>query len=333
MFQSLSDRLSGIFDRLTRRGTLTDSDVAEAMREVRRALLEADVALEVVRDFIDKVKEKAVGAEVVKSITPGQMVVKIVHDELVAMLGSDAQPIDLMATPPVPILMVGLQGSGKTTTTAKIAWRLTNRDKKKVLMASLDTRRPAAQEQLRVLGEQTGVDTLAIVAGQTPLQIARRAMDAARLGGFDVVMLDTAGRTTVDEAMMAEAAEVEKATGPHEVLLVVDSLTGQDAVNTAKAFAGRLDLTGIVLTRVDGDARGGAALSMRAVTGKPIKLIGVGEKWDALEDFHPGRIAGRILGMGDIVSLVEKAAQTIDAEKAQAIAARMKKGEFDLEDM
>jgi signal recognition particle subunit SRP54 len=333
MFQSLSDRLSGILDRLTRRGTLTESDVAEAMREVRRALLEADVALEVVREFTDRVKEKAVGAEVVKSVTPGQMVVKIVHDEIVRMLGADAQPIDLAAAPPVPILMVGLQGSGKTTTTAKIAHRLTNRDKKKVLMASLDTRRPAAQEQLRVLGEQTAVDTLPIVAGQTPLQIARRAMDAARLGGFDVVMLDTAGRTTVDEALMSEVAEVEKATGPHEVLLVVDSLTGQDAVNTAKAFAGRLGVTGIVLTRVDGDGRGGAALSMRAVTGKPIKLMGVGEKWDALEDFHPERIAGRILGMGDIVSLVEKAAQTIDAEKAQAMAARMKKGEFDLEDM
>ena len=333
MFQSLSDRLSGIFDRLTRRGTLTDSDVSEAMREVRRALLEADVALDVVKDFIDQVKSKAVGAEVVKSVTPGQMVVKIVHDELVRMLGSDAEPIDLAAAPPVPILMVGLQGSGKTTTTAKIAWRLTNRDKRKVLMASLDTRRPAAQEQLRVLGEQTGVETLPIVAGQTPLQIARRAMDAGRLGGFDVVLLDTAGRTTVDEALMAEVAEVEKATGPHEVLLVVDSLTGQDAVNTAKAFSGRLGVSGIVLTRVDGDGRGGAALSMRAVTGKPIKLIGVGEKWDALEDFHPGRIAGRILGMGDIVSLVEKAAETIDAEKAQAMAARMKKGEFDLEDM
>jgi signal recognition particle subunit SRP54 len=333
MFQSLSDRLSGILDRLTRRGTLTESDVAEAMREVRRALLEADVALEVVREFTDRVKEKAIGAEVVKSVTPGQMVVKIVHDEIVRMLGSDAQPIDLAAAPPVPILMVGLQGSGKTTTTAKIAHRLTNRDKKKVLMASLDTRRPAAQEQLRVLGEQTAVETLPIVASQTPLQIARRAMDAARLGGFDVVMLDTAGRTTVDEALMAEVAEVEKATGPHEVLLVVDSLTGQDAVNTAKAFSGRLGVTGIVLTRVDGDGRGGAALSMRAVTGKPIKLMGVGEKWDALEDFHPERIAGRILGMGDIVSLVEKAAQTIDAEKAQAMAARMKKGEFDLEDM
>ena len=333
MFQSLSDRLSGIFDKLTKRGALTDSDVSEAMREVRRALLEADVALDVVRDFTEKVKAKAVGQNVIKSVTPGQMVVKFVHDELVRMLGSDAQPIDVAATPPVPILMVGLQGSGKTTTTAKIAYRLKNRDKKRVLMASLDTRRPAAQEQLRVLGEQTDVPTLPIIAGQTPLQIARRALDAARLGGYDVVILDTAGRVTLDEALMTEVAEVEAATRPHEVLLVADSLTGQDAVNTAKAFEGRLGLTGIVLTRIDGDGRGGAALSMRAVTGKPIKLLGTGEKWDALEDFHPERIAGRILGMGDIVSLVEKAAQTIDAEKAQQIAQKMKKGDFDLADL
>jgi len=333
MFQSLSDRLSGIFEKLTKRGALTESDVSEAMREVRRALLEADVALEVVRDFIEKVKEKAVGQEVVKSVTPGQMVIKIVHDELVRMLGSDSQPIDVAAPPPVPILMVGLQGSGKTTTTAKIAYRLKNRDKKRVLMASLDTRRPAAQEQLRVLGEQIDVPTLPIIAGQTPLQIARRALDAARLGGYDVVLLDTAGRTTVDEALMLEVAEVKAATNPHEVLLVADSLTGQDAVNTAKAFDNRVGITGIVLTRIDGDGRGGAALSMRAVTGKPIKLLGTGEKWDALEDFHPERIANRILGMGDIVSLVEKAAQTIDAEKAQKIAQKMKKGEFDLEDL
>jgi signal recognition particle subunit SRP54 len=333
MFQSLSERLSGILDKLTRRGALTDSDVSEAMREVRRALLEADVALEVVREFTDKVKAKAVGQEVVKSVTPGQMVVKIVHDELVRMLGSDAAPIDLMATPPVPILMVGLQGSGKTTTTAKIAHRLKTRDRRKVLMASLDTRRPAAQEQLRVLGSQIEVDTLPIIAGQMPVQIARRAMDAGRLGGYDVVLLDTAGRVTIDEALMAEVVEVKVATGPHEVLLVADALTGQDAVNTAKAFDGRVGITGIVLTRVDGDGRGGAALSMRAVTGKPIKLVGVGERWDALEDFHPGRIAGRILGMGDIVSLVEKAAETIDAEKAKAIAAKMKKGEFDLDDL
>ena len=333
MFDSLSERLSGVLDRLTRRGALTDSDVSEAMREVRRALLEADVALDVVRSFTDRVKAKAVGQEVLKSVTPGQMVVKIVHDELVAMLGSDAEPIDLSAMPPVAILMVGLQGSGKTTTTAKIARRLRDREGKKVLMASLDTRRPAAQEQLRVLGEQTEVETLPIIAGQTPIMIARRAMDAARLGGYDVVILDTAGRVTLDEALMAEVAEVRAATSPHEVLLVADSLTGQDAVNTAKAFDQRVGVTGIVLTRVDGDGRGGAALSMRAVTGKPIKLMGTGEKWDALEDFHPSRVASRILGMGDVISLVEKAAQTIDAEKAQKIAERMRKGAFDLEDM
>ncbi|CFX07284.1 Signal Recognition Particle (SRP) component with 4.5S RNA (ffs) [Candidatus Filomicrobium marinum] len=333
MFQSLSDRLSGVLDKLTRRGSLTDSDVSEAMREVRRALLEADVALDVVKDFTEKVKAKAIGQDVVKSVTPGQMVVKIVHDELVAMLGSTAEPIDLNATPPVAILMVGLQGSGKTTTTAKIGYRLKTRFKKKALMASLDTRRPAAQEQLRVLGEQTEIDTLPIVAGQTPLQIAKRALEAARLGGYDAVLLDTAGRVTVDEELMDEVAEVRSVTQPHEVLLVADSLTGQDAVNTAKAFDGRIGISGIVLTRADGDGRGGAALSMRAVTGKPIKLLGVGEKWDALEDFHPERVAGRILGMGDVVSLVEKAAQTIDAEKAKSIAQKMRKGAFDLEDL
>ncbi len=333
MFQTLTDRLSNVFDKLTGRGALSEADVGEAMREVRRALLEADVALDVVKDFVDKVKAKAVGAEVLRSIKPGQMVVKIVNDELVAMLGSDAEPVDLNAQPPVGILMVGLQGSGKTTTTAKIAYRLTNRDRKKVLMASLDTRRPAAQEQLRVLGEQTNVATLPILAGQTPIQIARRAEEAAKLGGYDVVIYDTAGRVTVDEELMDEVRDIKAAMKPHEVLLVADALTGQDAVNTAKAFDGHIGVTGIVLTRADGDGRGGAALSMRAVTGKPIKLIGVGEKWDALEDFDPRRIAGRILGMGDIVSLVEKASQTIDAEKALKIAEKMKKGAFDLEDM
>ncbi|MEQ1696654.1 MAG: signal recognition particle protein [Hyphomicrobiaceae bacterium] len=333
MFNTLSDRLNGVLDKLRGRGALTESDVTEAMREVRRALLEADVALDVVRDFTEKVKAKAVGQDVVRSVKPGQMVVKIVNDELVAMLGSTADPIDLAAVPPVGILMVGLQGSGKTTTTAKIAYRLTNRDRRKVLMASLDTRRPAAQEQLRVLGEQTGVATLPIVAGQTPVQIARRAQDAAKLGGYDVVIFDTAGRVTVDEELMDEVVEVKRLVNPHEVLLVADALTGQDAVTTAKAFDGRVGITGIVLTRADGDGRGGAALSMRAVTGKPIKLLGVGEKWDALEDFDPQRIAGRILGMGDIVGLVEKAAQTIDIDKAQKIAEKMQKGIFDLDDL
>jgi len=333
MFENLQTRLGEILDRLTKRGALSEGDVAEALREVRRALLEADVALEVVRGFVDRVRERAVGVEVVRSVTPGQMVVKIVHDELIAVLGSDAKPIDLAAAIPVPILMVGLQGSGKTTTTAKIAKRLTERMKQKVLMASLDTRRPAAMEQLAVLGRQIGVETLPIVAGETVVQIAGRAMQAAKVGGFDVVMLDSAGRVTVDEELMAEAAEVARIAKPHEVLLVADALTGQDAVATARAFDAKLALTGIVLTRVDGDGRGGAALSMRAVTGKPIKLIGVGEKLDALEDFDPARIAGRILGMGDIISLVEKAAESIDAEKARAVAEKMRKGAFDLSDL
>jgi signal recognition particle subunit SRP54 len=333
MFDSLSERLSGILDRLTRRGALTEADVDTAMREVRRALLEADVALDVVRSFVEQVKKHAVGIAVIKSVTPGQMVVKLVHDQLIETLGSNADPIDLNAPAPVAVMMVGLQGSGKTTTTAKIARRLTDQGKRKVLMASLDTRRPAAMEQLAVLGRQVTVDTLPIVEGQTPPQIARRALEAGRLGGFDVVMLDTAGRTTLDEEMMAEAAAVKQAANPHEVLLVADALTGQDAVNLARSFDQRVGLTGIVLTRVDGDGRGGAALSMRAVTGKPIKLIGTGEKLDALEDFHPSRIADRILGMGDIVSLVEKAAATIDAEKAARVAEKMRKGAFDLGDL
>ncbi|MDP2411336.1 MAG: signal recognition particle protein [Pseudolabrys sp.] len=333
MFDSLSEKLGGILDRLTRRGALSEADVDAALREVRRALLEADVALDVARAFTDGVKKQAVGVEVMKSVTPGQMVVKIVHDQLVAMLGSEGQSIDLNAAPPVAIMMVGLQGSGKTTTSAKIARRLTDRQNKKVLMASLDVRRPAAMEQLAVLGREAGIDTLPVVAGQMPPQIARRAIEAARLGGYDVVMLDTAGRTTLDDEMMNEAAEVKKAANPHEVLLVADSLTGQDAVNLARAFDERVGLTGIVLTRVDGDGRGGAALSMRAVTNKPIKLIGTGEKLDALEEFDPARIAGRILGMGDIVALVEKAAANIDAEKAARTAERMRKGAFDLSDL
>ncbi len=317
MFEGLSEKLSGIFDALTKRGVLSDDDVNAALREVRRALLEADVALDVVRSFTDKVRDRAVGANVVKSVTPGQMVIKIVNDVLIETLGSDADPINLDAAPPVAIMMVGLQGAGKTTTAAKIAKRLRDREKRKVLMASLDVKRPAAQEQLAVLGRQIGIDTLPIVAGQTPVQIARRAEEAARLQGFDVVILDTAGRTHIDEPLMAEMAEIKASTNPHEILLVADSLTGQDAVNLAKNF----------------NERGGAALSMRAVTGKPIKLIGTGEKVDDLDEFHPQRIANRILGMGDIVSLVEKAAQSIDAEKAQRIAEKMRKGKFDLEDL
>ncbi len=333
MFDSLSERLNGILERLTRRGALSEADVEAALREVRRALLEADVALDVARSFTDEIKKRAIGVEVIKSVTPGQMVVKIVHDELIETLGSSAQPLDLNAPPPVVIMMVGLQGSGKTTTTAKIAKRLADTAKRKVLMASLDTRRPAAMEQLAVLGKQVNVETLPVVAGQDPVQIAARALQAARLGAYDVLLLDTAGRLTLDEALMAEAAAVRRAADPHEVLLVADALTGQDAVNLARTFNERLDLTGIVLTRIDGDGRGGAALSMRAVTGKPIKLIGTGEKLDAIEEFDPARIAGRILGMGDIVSLVEKAAATIDAEKAARVAEKMRKGAFDLADL
>jgi len=333
MFDSLSQRLGGIVDRLTRRGALSEADVDAALREVRRALLEADVALDVAQAFTDNIKKQAIGVEVMKSVTPGQMVVKIVHDQLVATLGTDSQTIDLNAAPPVAIMMVGLQGSGKTTTTAKIARRLTDRQKRKVLMASLDVRRPAAMEQLAVLGREAEIDTLPVVAGQLPPQIAQRAIQAARLGGYDVVLLDTAGRTTLDDEMMNEAAKVKRAANPHEVLLVADALTGQDAVNLARAFDERVGLTGIVLTRVDGDGRGGAALSMRAVTNKPIKLIGTGEKLDALEEFDPARIAGRILGMGDIVALVEKAAANIDQEKAMRAAEKMRKGQFDLADM
>jgi signal recognition particle subunit SRP54 len=335
MFESLSDRLGSIFDKLRGRGALEEKDVDAALREVRVALLEADVALSVAKDFIARVRERAVGAEVLRSVTPGQQVVKIVHDVLAETLGAAEgdSALDLAMAPPAPILMAGLQGSGKTTTTAKIAHRLQTREKKRVLMASLDTRRPAAMEQLKVLGEQAGVRTLPIVAGQTPPQIARRAIEAARLGGFDVVMLDTAGRLSIDEELMAEVAEIHRIAQPIETLLVVDALTGQDAVNTAEKFKERLPLTGVVLTRVDGDARGGAALSMRAVTGRPIKFIGVGEKFDALDVFDARRMAGRILGMGDIVSLVEKAASEIDAEKAEKAAKKMAKGEFDLDDL
>jgi signal recognition particle subunit SRP54 len=333
MFDSLSEKLNGILDRLTRRGALSEADVDAALREVRRALLEADVALDVARGFVDRVRQGAVGIEILKTVTPGQMVVKIVHEQLVETLGSTGQAIDLNAPAPVAIMLVGLQGSGKTTTAAKVGKRLAEQAKRKVLMASLDVRRPAAMEQLAVLGRQVGIDTLPIIEGQAPAQIARRALEAGRLGGYDIVLLDTAGRTTLDEAMMAEAAEVKRTASPHEVLLVADALTGQDAVNLARAFDQRVGLTGIVLTRVDGDGRGGAALSMRAVTGKPIKLIGTGERIDALEDFHPARIADRILGMGDIVSLVEKAAATIDAERAARVAEKMRKGAFDLSDL
>ena len=331
MFEALSSKLTGVFDKLRRRGALTDADVAEALREVRVALLEADVALPVVRDLVAKVRDAAVGQSIIRSVSPAQQVVKLVHDQLVEALGGGVNDdgkrgINLEAAAPVAILMVGLQGSGK------IALRLRTRDKKKVLLASLDVHRPAAQLQLETLAQQAGVVSLPIIAGQSPLEIAHRAMDLARRELFDVVLLDTAGRLAIDDALMAEVAAVKAATNPHETLLVVDAMTGQDAVQTASAFQEKVGVTGIVMTRIDGDARGGAALSMRAVTGAPIKLLGAGEKLDALEDFHPDRIAGRILGMGDIVSLVERASETIDQAEAEKLAAKMQKGQFDLAD-
>ncbi len=334
MFDALSDRLGNVFDRLRGRGALKEQDVRDAMREVRIALLEADVALPVVRRFIDDVTEKAVGVEVLKSVTPGQQVVKVVNDALVDMLGGTEVPgLDLAATPPVVIMMVGLQGSGKTTSTAKLAKLLKEKQGKKVMMASLDVNRPAAQEQLKVLGEQVEVATLPIVPGQMPVDIAARAMQAAKLQAVDVLLLDTAGRLHVDQQLMDEMKAVAATTSPRETLLVVDSLTGQDAVNVAQAFTGQVDLTGVILTRMDGDARGGAALSMRHVTGKPIKFAGTGEKLDALEVFQPARVASRILGMGDIVSIVEKAAQAIEQEEAERMAERMAKGQFDMNDL
>ncbi len=332
MFDSLQKRLGDAFDKLRGRGALSEKDVDEALAEVRTALIDADVALPVVKDFIDRVRPRAVGESVIRSVTPGQQVVKIVHDALVETLGPENAPLDL-GSPPAPILMVGLQGSGKTTTSAKLAAMLQNREKKRVLMASLDVTRPAAMEQLKILGEQAGVATLPIIANQMPLDIAKRAMAAARVGGYDALILDTAGRQHVDEQLMLEVAAIRDAVKPHETLLVADSLTGQDAVNIAKSFNARVPLSGIVLTRADGDARGGAALSMRAVTGAPIKFLATGEKLDALEPFHPSRVAARILDMGDVVSLVEKAAETIDKEKAEKLARKMKKGEFDMDDL
>ena len=333
MFDALSDRLGNVFDRLKGKGSLSESDVNAAMREVRIALLEADVAVEVVKSFIDGVKERAVGQEVTKSVTPGQQVIKIVNDNLIEMLGKEPAWIELNAVPPVPILMIGLQGSGKTTTAAKIASRLTRRDKKKVMMASLDVTRPAAREQLRVLGEQINVSTLPMAEGETAVSIAKRAMAASRLQGYDVVILDTAGRVTIDQGLMDEIKQISEITNPAEKILVADALTGQDAVTTAKNFHQNVGVTGIVLTRMDGDSRGGAALSMRSVTGVPIKAVGTGEKLENLEDFHPERVAGRILGMGDVVSLVEKAAETIEVEEAEKIALKMQKGQFDFNDM
>ncbi|EAU46720.1 signal recognition particle protein [Salipiger bermudensis] len=334
MFENLSERLGGVFDRLTKQGALSEDDVRTALREVRVALLEADVSLPVARQFIKAVEKKATGAAVTKSVTPGQQVVKIVHDELIAVLAGEGEPGSLRVdSPPAPILMVGLQGGGKTTTTAKLARRLKERDGKKVLMASLDVNRPAAMEQLAILGTQIGVDTLPIVKGEDPVAIAKRAKTQAGLGGYDVYMLDTAGRLSIDEELMAQVEAVRDVANPRETLLVVDGLTGQDAVHTAENFDTRIGITGVVLTRMDGDGRGGAALSMRAVTGKPIKFVGLGEKMDALETFEPDRVAGRILGMGDIVALVEKAQQTLEAEQAERMMKRFSKGQFNMNDL
>ena len=334
MFENLSERLSGVFDRLTKQGALSEDDVKTALREVRVALLEADVSLPVARDFVKSVQEKATGQAVTKSVTPGQQVVKIVHDELVHVLTGDEDPGALkIDSPPAPILMVGLQGSGKTTTTAKLAKRLKERDGKRVLMASLDVNRPAAMEQLQILGLQIGVDTLPIVKGEDPIAIAKRAKTQASLGGYDVYMLDTAGRLHIDQELIAQAAAVRDVANPRETLLVVDGLTGQDAVNVATEFDDKIGVSGVVLTRMDGDGRGGAALSMRAVTGKPIRFVGLGEKMDALETFEPSRIAGRILGMGDIVALVEKAQETIEAEQAERMMKRFQKGQFNMNDL
>jgi signal recognition particle subunit SRP54 len=332
MFESLQSRLGGVFDKLRGRGALSESDVDAALAEVRTALIEADVALPVVKDFIGRVRPRAVGENVIRSVSPAQQVIKIVHDVLVETLGEKNEALSL-GSPPAPILMVGLQGSGKTTTSAKLALMLQTREKKRVLMASLDTTRPAAMEQLKVLGEQAGVAVLPIMPGQAPLDIARRAMASAKVGGYDALILDTAGRQHVDEQLMAEVAAVKKLVGPHETLLVADALTGQDAVNIAKSFNDTVGISGIILTRVDGDGRGGAALSMRSVTGAPIKFLGAGEKLDALEPFFPERVAGRILDMGDVVSLVEKATETLDKEEAEKLAAKMKKGQFDMNDL
>ncbi|MBF0324758.1 signal recognition particle protein [Magnetospirillum moscoviense] len=332
MFESLSQRLSKVFDKLTGRGALSEADVVEALREVRVALLEADVALSVVKDFVARVKDRAVGQDVIRSVTPGQMVVKIVHDELINILGTEGVELNLNAVPPAIILMVGLQGSGKTTTSGKLAVRL-KAQKKKVLLASLDVYRPAAQQQLEILARQADVGSLPIIMGEMPVAITKRALEMGRKEGYDVVVLDTAGRLHIDQELMAEVAQVRDVAKPVETLLVVDAMTGQDAVTLAHEFNEKVGVTGIVLTRVDGDARGGAALSMRAVTGRPIKFLGQGEKLDALEVFHPDRLAGRILGMGDVVSLVEKAMETIEVDEAERLAKRIEKGKFDLNDM
>ena len=331
MFDALSEKLSAAFSKITSRGVLNEKDIDEAMREIRVALLEADVSLPVVKTFIAQVKEQALGEKVVKSIQPGQMVIKIVHDELVKLLGSTSSELNFNAVPPVCILMVGLQGSGKTTTSAKIANRLKN--KKKVLLVSLDIYRPAAQEQLAQLASQIGVDALPIIKGEKPSETTKRAISEGKKGGYDVIILDSAGRLHIDDDLMQEVIEVKKIANPAEVLLVADAMTGQDACTVAKEFSEQVGVTGLILTRIDGSARAGAALSMKMVAGVPIKFLGTGEKIDEIEEFHPDRLAGRILGQGDVVSLVEKAIENVDRQEAEKMAQKMMKGKFDLDDM
>ena len=333
MFENLTDKLGNVFKGLTKRGSLSESDVDSALKEVRLALLEADVALPVVKDFITKVRDRAVGEEVLRSITPGQQVIKIVNDVLIEILGSGESELTIDNSPPAVILLVGLQGSGKTTTAGKLALHLKSKKRKKVMLASLDIYRPAAREQLRILGEQAEVSVLPEIDGESPANIAKRAMAAAKIQAIDVLILDTAGRTTLDAIMMSEAKEIFSLSKPSETLLVADAMTGQDAVQTAKAFSDIIKISGVILTRSDGDARGGAALSMKAVTGCPIKFVGVSEKLDGLEPFYPERAAGRILDMGDVVSLVEKAAETIAEEDAAHMMKRMSQGSFDMNDM
>tara|TARA_B100000427_G_scaffold314490_1_gene307697 strand:- start:299 stop:1657 length:1359 start_codon:yes stop_codon:yes gene_type:complete len=332
MFENLTNKFEEIFSSLKKAPSLDEKQVDEGLKDIRSALLEADVSIDVVKEFIEKIKPKALGQEIIRSTSPGQMVVKIVYDEIVSFLGEKNSEIQLNAVPPVPIMLVGLQGSGKTTTTAKLARFLEKNNKKKVMMASLDVYRPAAQEQLRLLGEQNNIQTLPIIEGQLPIDICRRAINAANLNGSDVVLFDTAGRTQIDFQMMNEIKQIENLINPAEVVLVADSLTGQVAANVAKEFKNTVNLTGIVLTRSDGDGRGGAALSMKYVANVPIKFLGVGEKIENFEVFYPDRIANRLLGMGDIVSLVEKASEDLDQENLKKTEEKLKKGQFSLDD-
>ena len=332
MFENLTNKFDGILEKFKKSPSLDEGQVDDGLRLIRQALLEADVSLDVAKEFINNVKPKVLGKEILRSTAPGQMVVKIVYDELVNFLGDKNQEINLKSNPPISIMMVGLQGSGKTTSTAKLSKFLEKNNKKKIMMASLDIYRPAAQDQLKVLGEQNNIQTLPIIEGQTPTDICRRALTAANLNGSDVIIFDTAGRTQIDLQMMSEIKQIEEVIKPTETILVADSLTGQVAANVAKEFGNTVKLTGIILTRADGDGRGGAALSMKHVANVPIKFLGIGEKIENLEIFHPDRIANRILGMGDIVSLVEKAAQDIDEEKLKEAEETLKKGQFSLDD-